>query len=56
MVPLSPVGKGGNVDDSVLCVGGGYGGCFCFNWVSYDEFGLCNLVNFFGRNVGRDIS
>ena len=35
-----PVGKGGNVHDSVLCVGGGCGGCFCFNWISYDEFGL----------------
>ena len=33
-----PVGKGGNVDDSVLCVGGGYGGCCFYNWISYDEF------------------
>ena len=28
-----PVGKGGDVDDSVLCVGGGYGGCFCFSLI-----------------------
>ena len=35
-----PVGKGGDVDDSVLCVGGGYGGCFCFSLISCDEFGL----------------
>ena len=35
-----PVGKGGDVDDSVLCVGGGYGGRFCFSLISCDEFGL----------------
>ena len=39
-----PVGEGGDVGDGVLCVGGGYGG------------GVYSLVNFFGRNVGRDIS
>ena len=39
-----PAGEGGDVGDGVLCVGGGYGG------------GLYSLVNFFGRNVGRDIS
>ena len=34
------MGKGGDVDDSVLCVGGGYGGCFCLSLISCDEFGL----------------
>mgnify|MGYP006875091406 CR=1 FL=1 len=27
-----PVGEGGDVDDKVLCVGGGYGGRFCFKY------------------------
>jgi len=33
-----PVGEGGDVGDGVLCVGGGYGGGFCFNWVINDGF------------------
>ena len=33
-----PVGEGGDVGDGVLCVGGGYGGGFCFNWVFNDGF------------------
>ena len=41
-----PVGKGGDVDDSVLCAGGGYGG----------RMSRCvySLVNIFFRNVARD--
>ena len=35
-----PVGKGGDVDDSVLCAGCGFGGGFCLNWSFYDEFVL----------------
>ena len=33
-----PVGGGGDVDDGVLCVGGEYGGGFCFSWVFYSFF------------------
>ena len=35
-----PVGKGGDVGDSFLCVGGGYGGGACFSWNFVDEFVL----------------
>ena len=39
-----PAGKGGDVDDSVLCAGGGYV-CVLVN----------SFVNFFCKNVWRDI-
>ena len=45
VVPLSPCGEqGGDVDDSVLCAGGGYGGGFVYS-----------LENLFCRSVARDI-
>ena len=54
------VGEGGDVGDRVLCVGGGYGEGFCFNWDFNDGFDwwgsdVYSFVNFFGRNVARDI-
>ena len=51
-----PVGKGGNVDDSVLCVGGEYGGDFVlFGRIMARWFAVYSLVENFGRDVARDI-